>query len=180
MFGVSGGEFVVLVVVAALVLGPRNVAQAMAALRAGLDRLRQFSARLRAETSLTDVDGETLRALRGLDPSRYDPRQIVRQAVREEVRAWMDSAEAGSGKPSPARAGVGSAGTGTAGDGGPGTDDAGTSGARPGTAGAGRADDARSGAGKPGDGPTGAGTAASSGEDGAATDGPARSRPQAD
>ena len=66
MFGISGSEFLVLAVIAALVLGPKNVAQGLTALRKVLTSFRGWSAKLRQETSgefagLTPEDLENLK-----------------------------------------------------------------------------------------------------------------------
>lgn len=91
MFGISGGEFLVLLVVGALVLGPRNIAQALRAVRNAIESVRDWSSRLRAESNegelgLTEADIATLKSL---DLRQLDPRRIVREAVREEMDAWM-------------------------------------------------------------------------------------------
>ena len=90
MLGISGGEFLVLLVVGALVLGPKNIAEALRAMRKGVDALRQWSAGMRA-----GADGEfgvaekEIVALANLDLRQFDPRRIVREAVRDEMEAWM-------------------------------------------------------------------------------------------
>ncbi|MCI1964055.1 MAG: hypothetical protein LKJ57_05565 [Ancrocorticia sp.] len=95
---ISGGEFLVLVVVAALVLGPKNVAQALHGFKKLVASARSWSAKLRAETAV-DLGGlgispHDAEALKNFDLSQYDPRQIVRQAVQEEMAAWMASTTA--------------------------------------------------------------------------------------
>ena len=99
MFGISGGEFLVLLVVGALVLGPRNIAQALRAVRNAIESVRDWSSRLRAESNegelgLTEADIATLKSL---DLRQLDPRRIVREAVREEMDAWMAVAGADTG-----------------------------------------------------------------------------------
>lgn len=96
MLGISGGEFLVLLVVGALVLGPKNIAEALRAMRKGVDALRQWSAGMRA-----GADGEfgvaekEIAALANLDLRQFDPRRIVREAVRDEMEAWMSMAGPG-------------------------------------------------------------------------------------
>lgn len=96
MLGISGGEFLVLLVVGALVLGPKNIAEALRAMRKGVDALRQWSAGMRA-----GADGEfgvaekEIAALANLDIRQLDPRRIVREAVRDEMEAWMSMAGPG-------------------------------------------------------------------------------------
>lgn len=41
MLGVSGGEFLVLLVIGALVLGPKNIAEALHAMHRGIEALWQ-------------------------------------------------------------------------------------------------------------------------------------------
>ena len=100
MLGISGGEFLVLLVVGALVLGPKNIAEALRAMRKGIEALRQWSAGMRA-----GADGELgvaekeVAALANLDLRQLDPRRIVREAVRDEMEAWMAMAGAGGAGP---------------------------------------------------------------------------------
>ncbi len=93
MFGFSGGELLVILVVAALVMGPKNVAQALHGLRKLLDMVREWSAKLRQETafdlSSLGINPADVEKLKNLDLSQYDPRQMVREAVQEEMNAWI-------------------------------------------------------------------------------------------
>ena len=83
MFGISGSEFIVLVVVAAIVLGPERLpqyAQQLARLVRELRRMAQgASEQARAELGpeFDDIDW------RKLDPRQYDPRRIVREALSD-------------------------------------------------------------------------------------------------
>lgn len=97
MFGISGSEFLVLAVIAALVLGPKNVAQGLVGLRKVLTGFRGWSAKLRQETSgdfagLTPEDLENLKVLRNLNFSSYNPKQMIRETIQEEIEAWAQSA----------------------------------------------------------------------------------------
>lgn len=113
MLGISGGEFLVLLVVGALVLGPKNIAEALRAIRKGIEALRQWSAGMRA-----GADGELgvaekeVAALAKLDLRELDPRRIVREAVRDEMEAWMAMAGAGGAGPSSSEKGADPAGDG--------------------------------------------------------------------
>ena len=113
MLGISGGEFLVLLVVGALVLGPKNIAEALRAIRKGIEALRQWSAGMRA-----GADGELgvaekeVAALANLDLRQLDPRRIVREAVRDEMEAWMAMAGAGGAGPSSSEKGADPAGDG--------------------------------------------------------------------
>ena len=113
MLGISGGEFLVLLVVGALVLGPKNIAEALRAMRKAIEALRQWSAGMRA-----GADGELgvaekeVAALANLDLRQLDPRRIVREAVRDEMEAWMAMAGAGGAGPSSSEKGADPAGDG--------------------------------------------------------------------
>ncbi|HET9655035.1 MAG TPA: twin-arginine translocase TatA/TatE family subunit [Kineosporiaceae bacterium] len=85
MFGISGQEFVILLVVAAIVLGPERLpqyAQQLARVVRELRRMAQgASEQVRAELGpeFDEVDW------RKLDPRQYDPRRIVREALSETI-----------------------------------------------------------------------------------------------
>ena len=85
MFGISSSEFVILLVVAAVVLGPERLpqyAQQLARLIKELRRLAQgASEQVRSELGpdFDDVDW------RKLDPRQYDPRRIVREALADNL-----------------------------------------------------------------------------------------------
>ncbi|VEI12575.1 Sec-independent protein translocase subunit TatA/TatB [Trueperella bialowiezensis] len=89
VFGINGSEFLVILTVAVIVLGPDAITSAMRGLRNFIDSAKAFSAKLREETSedlratgLSDVD------LSAFDLSELDPRQMIREAVQEEIAAW--------------------------------------------------------------------------------------------
>lgn len=83
MFGINGSEFIVLLVVAAVVLGPERLpqyAQQLARLVRELRRMAQgASQQMREELGpeFDDIDW------RKLDPRQYDPRRIVREALSD-------------------------------------------------------------------------------------------------
>jgi sec-independent protein translocase protein TatB len=83
VFGINPAEFIVLVVVAAVVLGPERLpeyAQQLARLVRELRRMAQgASAQVRDELGpeFDDIDW------RKLDPRQYDPRRIVREALSD-------------------------------------------------------------------------------------------------
>jgi sec-independent protein translocase protein TatB len=85
VFGISSSEFIVLVVVAAVVLGPERLpqyAQQLGRLIRELRRMAQgASEQVKAELGpdFDDVDW------RKLDPRQYDPRRIVREALSETL-----------------------------------------------------------------------------------------------
>ncbi|MDR2454046.1 MAG: hypothetical protein LBD51_05790 [Bifidobacteriaceae bacterium] len=89
LFGVSGSEFLVLVVLVILVSGTKGAAQTMALLKKGLSSFKAWNARLRQESNLGAVAADLNIRPESLDLRQYDPRRMVREAVREEMDAWM-------------------------------------------------------------------------------------------
>ena len=85
MLGVNGTEFLVLILVALLVVGPERLPGYAEQLGGWVRTLRRYvsTARERVATELgeeaKDVDWASL------DPRRYDPRRIVRDALLEDV-----------------------------------------------------------------------------------------------
>ena len=103
-----------LLVVGALVLGPKNIAEALRAMRKGIEALRQWSAGMRAEAGgELGVAEKEVAALANLDFRQLDPRRIVREAVREEMEAWMAMADAGGAGTLSSERGADPAGDGT-------------------------------------------------------------------
>lgn len=87
LFGISSVELFIILIVVVLVLGPSGFTQALRGFRRLVDAARTWSSRLREEAGpapLGDLDLD----LSSLDLRQYDPREIVRQAVREEMDAW--------------------------------------------------------------------------------------------
>ncbi|WP_369056583.1 twin-arginine translocase TatA/TatE family subunit [Kineococcus terrestris] len=87
MFGINGGELVVLLVVALLVLGPERLPQYAEQLAQLVKSVRRFAkgaqAQMREELGpeFDDIDWQKL------DPRQYDPRRIVRDALAD---VWED------------------------------------------------------------------------------------------
>jgi len=83
VFGINPSEFIVLVVVAAVVLGPERLPDYAAQLARLVRELRRMaqgaSAQVRDELGpeFDDIDW------RKLDPRQYDPRRIVREALAD-------------------------------------------------------------------------------------------------
>jgi len=85
VFGINGSEFIVLLIVAAVVLGPERLpqyAQQLARLVRELRRMAQgASQQMREELGpeFDEIDWSKL------DPRQYDPRRIVREALSDSV-----------------------------------------------------------------------------------------------
>jgi sec-independent protein translocase protein TatB len=81
VFDINGGEFLILVVVALVVLGPERLPQYAAQLGRLVREARGFAVKAREQVrselgeEFDDVDWTAL------DPRRYDPRRIVRDAL---------------------------------------------------------------------------------------------------
>lgn len=89
MFGINGGELIILLVVIALVVGPERLPGYAEQLGKWARELRHYvqDARRRVDDELGDagVDWEAL------DPRRYDPRRIVREALLDDPHAASTS-----------------------------------------------------------------------------------------
>ena len=97
LFGINGAEFLILLVIAVVVVGPERLPRYAEQLAHGVRRLRHFlgDAKERVQTELgddvKDVDWEAL------DPRRYDPRRIVREALFDAGPGTSSSAAVGVG-----------------------------------------------------------------------------------
>lgn len=87
MFGINGGEVLVLLVVAVIVVGPERLPAYAEQLGAWARQLRAFvgTAKERVASELGDEAADV--DWTSLDPRRYDPRRIVREALLDEVAA---------------------------------------------------------------------------------------------
>lgn len=94
MLDINGGELIVLVVVAAVVIGPQRLpgyAEQLAHLvRRGRAWITDARTRLDQETGDLGVDWEAL------DPRKYDPRRIVRDALLEDASPARRTAASGT------------------------------------------------------------------------------------
>jgi len=104
VFGINGGEFLVLIVVALVVLGPERLPHYAEQLASLVKSARRFAkgaqAQMREELGpeFDDIDWQKL------DPRQYDPRRIVREALSE---AWNDDEDEPVKKSTPAATGGG-------------------------------------------------------------------------
>ncbi|MFS0702758.1 twin-arginine translocase TatA/TatE family subunit [Cellulomonas sp. 179-A 4D5 NHS] len=99
MFDINGGELIVLLIVAVLVIGPERLPAYAEQLGRWARRARVF---LRDTKERVDEElGDEVRDVdwAALDPRRYDPRRIVREALLDDVtpvRGERPGAVAGS------------------------------------------------------------------------------------
>ncbi|MEG3615636.1 Sec-independent protein translocase TatB [Isoptericola haloaureus] len=111
VFGINGGELVVIIVLALVLIGPerlpRYAAQLGGLVRQGKVLLRDAKSRVDDELGdeLRDVDWQKL------DPRQYDPRRIVKEALLDDDPAPTRTAANRSAANRTARAaGAGAAG----------------------------------------------------------------------
>lgn len=85
MLGINGGEILLLILIAILVLGPARMPEYAAKLAHGIRRMRVMADG--AKGQLKDQLGPEYNDLnwRQYDPRQYDPRRIVRQALIEPL-----------------------------------------------------------------------------------------------
>ena len=94
LFDINGGEFLVLLLVAAIVIGPQRLPGYAEQLGVLVRKARVWmkDAKNRIDTEMgddaIDVDWTTL------DPRRYDPRRIVRDALLEPDARQVPAAKA--------------------------------------------------------------------------------------
>ena len=87
MFGINGSEFLVIVLVAVIVVGPQRLPEYTRKLTQMVRQLRVFLDNARSQIAeevgpeMADLD------LSSLDPRQYDPRKIVRDALGEDIDA---------------------------------------------------------------------------------------------
>ncbi len=106
MFDINGGEFLVILLVAVIVIGPKRLPAYAEQLARYTKQARHYlaDARRRVDAELgdevKDIDWEAL------DPRRYDPRRIVRDALLdgEPAPAGSRAAAAAGGAGAAARA----------------------------------------------------------------------------
>lgn len=84
MFGISGGEAIIILIVALVIIGPERLPEYAEKLKDMVKSIRRYA------TGATDDLKATLGPefsdldWRKLDPRQYDPRVIVRQALLED------------------------------------------------------------------------------------------------
>ena len=85
MFGLSGEKLVILVIIAAFVLGPERLPQYAKQLANLIKSLRRMAEG--AKDQLANELGDDYKDLdwKKLDPRQYDPRRIIREALVEDL-----------------------------------------------------------------------------------------------
>ena len=87
VFGINGSEFLVIILVAVIVVGPQRLPEYTRKLTQMVRQLRVFQDNARSQIAeevgpeMADLD------LSSLDPRQYDPRKIVRDALGEDIDA---------------------------------------------------------------------------------------------
>jgi sec-independent protein translocase protein TatB len=85
IFGINGGELIVLIVLALLLLGPEKIPEYLRTLREWIHKARKFGEGAKAQfkeetgTDFDDVDWQKY------DPRQYDPRRVIREALSEPI-----------------------------------------------------------------------------------------------
>lgn len=84
MFGLSGEKLIIILVIAALVLGPERLPSYAKWLAEFVKKVRRFAQDTKAQ--IESESGESLEDVdwRKLDPRQYDPRRIIREALLDE------------------------------------------------------------------------------------------------
>ena len=104
MFGINGGEAIIILVVAILVIGPERLPKYAEQLAGLVKRARVLMADAKEKVSeelgpeITDVDWAQL------DPRRYDPRRIVRDALLDDTPPSPRTPPKMSKTPNPSKA----------------------------------------------------------------------------
>ncbi|MDN6533426.1 MAG: Sec-independent protein translocase TatB [Yaniella sp.] len=85
IFGINGGELIVLVVLALMLLGPEKIPQYLRTLREWIHKARVFAEGAKDQfkeetgTDFDEVDWQKY------DPRQYDPRRVIREALSEPI-----------------------------------------------------------------------------------------------
>ena len=118
MFDINGGEFIILLVVAVLVIGPERLPKYAEQLGQLVRRAKVFLQE--TKTRVDDELGEDIKDVdwAALDPRKYDPRRIVRDALLDDVMPAVTGFKRATTFGAPAAAGA-AADAAVAGDGGP-------------------------------------------------------------
>ncbi|MGH3654577.1 sec-independent translocase [Glutamicibacter sp.] len=109
LFGINGGEFIVLAVLAVVILGPEKLPEYAKKLANLVKEVRRMAngakEQLREEVGdeVADIDWKKL------DPRQYDPRRIIKDALVDEFDDAVNAAKSSPAKtaaPAPVRTAV--------------------------------------------------------------------------
>ncbi|MNW27140.1 sec-independent translocase [compost metagenome] len=112
LFGINGGEFIVLAVLAVVILGPEKLPEYAKKLANLVKEVRRMAngakEQLREEVGdeVADIDWKKL------DPRQYDPRRIIKEALVDEFDDAVNATKGSPAKtvaPAPVRTAVPSA-----------------------------------------------------------------------
>jgi sec-independent protein translocase protein TatB len=84
MFGINGGELLVLALLAAVLIGPQRMPEYARKFGRLVREFRRFASDTKARVE--QEVGETLPDFSALDPRQYDPRRIIREAILEDPK----------------------------------------------------------------------------------------------
>lgn len=85
IFGINGGELIVLIVLALLLLGPEKIPEYLRTLREWIHKARLLAEGAKEQfkeetgTDFDEVDWQKY------DPRQYDPRRVIREALSEPI-----------------------------------------------------------------------------------------------
>ena len=96
MFNIGFSELILILLVAFVIVGPRDLPKVAAALGRGVRTIRQFVREFQDETGIDDVVDEFKRTSRDLEKTfkEADPTSDLRQAQKDVEEAVRASAEA--------------------------------------------------------------------------------------
>lgn len=94
-FGISSWEFLILIVIAAVLIGPERLPEYLAKFRQFVRSAREMAEG--AKTQLKEQMGPEFQDVdwRQYDPRQYDPRRIVRDALGEDVSDTLGIPQSG-------------------------------------------------------------------------------------
>ena len=96
MFNIGFGELMLILLVAFVIVGPRDLPKVAAALGRGVRTIRQFMREFQDETGIGDVVDEFKKTSRDLEKTmkEADPTEELKQARRDVEEAVRSTAEA--------------------------------------------------------------------------------------
>jgi sec-independent protein translocase protein TatB len=83
VFGINGGEAVLLIILAAVLIGPKQMPEYAKKFATMVRQFRRFVSDAKAHVE--EEVGTTLPDLSSLDIRQYDPRRIIRDALTDDL-----------------------------------------------------------------------------------------------